>query len=359
MKIALITIVDKKNYGNRLQNYAIQKIIQEMGHDCVTIQYQSYHSYKSFVRHKLFKRKRCIINDEHINAFNRFNSKYINMSDDIENALWTSWKFKTSYDAYIVGSDQVWNPYYDLGINLFMLSNVRNYKKISLAASIGVSELPEEKKRLYKTRISRFAHLSVREESAKTLLQDLFADKKIEVLIDPTLALNISDWVKFEKKPSTIPKQKYVVKYILGKTEEKQNKDYNEFILKNKYQSVELYNKDIEEWYDIDPCEFLWLIHHAEMVITDSFHASVFAIRYNIPFVVVKRYTTSSKYGMESRFDELFKNTGIEPRYYDNGGFEKYLFTPDFDEDNVFKEKQKRFFDYIQNCLNDIMDSVK
>ena len=115
------------------------------------------------------------------------------------------------YDFFVVSSDQVWNSGYNLPYEL--LDFVPREKKISYAASIGTTAIPDEKKKSFKRGISDFNYLSVREESAIKVIKDLTGRDSI-LLIDPVLLLTADEWPTVAQKPTWF-KERYSRGYVL------------------------------------------------------------------------------------------------------------------------------------------------
>lgn len=322
LKLGIITHYYKNiNYGGVLQAFALCKALENMGFEAEQIAFDKspYMPVKnSSFKKKLnnifcqpmvilktlpvfvlnfLKRKRLSFLLRNIkyreNAFEEFSkiiphSKEVYNSDTIVNA-------EKEYDAFITGSDQVWNPkwYYPA----YMLSFVSSNKpKISYAASLSARKLSEEQKQAYKKDLADYKAISVREKNAVELLKDI-APVQVECTLDPTLLLSRDDWN--EVCSDRVIKQDYVFCYFLGH-EKNQRVIAEKFAKSKKLPIVTLpymvngYNKNDRFFgnikrYDISPFQFVSLIKHAKYIFTDSFHAAVFSGIYEKEYFVFGR----------------------------------------------------------------------
>lgn len=187
MKIAIHTIVDYNNYGNRLQNYALQRIIENLGHDCITLRNNFSNPYlinensnKKVVRivniirtgsfitkiKNRFGRKTKLINKyqvERREIFKKFSLKYMHESINEYNENLQNSNELNEINCFIIGSDQVWNYSFRRFSEFDFLPTV-NQPKISYAASFGVESIPKSMKDLYQKNLSKIDYISVRED---------------------------------------------------------------------------------------------------------------------------------------------------------------------------------------------------
>ncbi len=206
----------------------------------------------------------------------------------------------------VCGSDQIWAP--NVFNPVYMLDFVPDdIPKISYAASIGLNEIPDDLVGTYQKLLSRFQSISVREKQGAQLL-DQRCGIKSEVVLDPTLLVNADHWKKLEKKINR--KDKYIFCYFLNKHH--RYKGAVQAYTKRRGIAVIGCSANPEDasWMtilgnDIGPCEFLWLIHHAEAVFTDSYHGTIFSLLYHKPFVTFERFESSDKICQNSRIYQL------------------------------------------------------
>lgn len=309
MKIGIVTVHSVPNYGANLQAYATWKFIHDLGFDCEILDFALVSEPPKFLRMrpefgrkkdpiktriKLFLRKICvfiglkepiyipptILPNAQI-KFVEFN-KLIKFSKKI-NSLSELYEYGTDYDILITGSDQVWNPQQPWAMEpMFLTFAKEDQKKISYASSIGIEELRPNEKSLFAEWLKSYSAISVRETVAQKLLAQITSRNDIEKVIDPTFLLSQSEWINFAKKPNL--HTPYILIFSLG-----HNQVLIDYALKLKqetgYDVKDLclmpmpYNgKEYEVISDASPRELIGYIAQAELVLTDSFHGTVFSI---------------------------------------------------------------------------------
>ena len=275
-KIGIVTLNGYRNYGNRLQNYALYTYLNKRNLKVYNI--WKYDFKESIVSHiKMLIPTKKYLRFRKFYIFNKFiNTKYI----------FDYKKIKNAFDFFVVGSDQVWNPDF-AGDDEFFLNFADDSKKISYAASVGTETIPKDVEDKYICGWKKFKMISVREDAAKRLIHSNTGRNDIFVNIDPTLLLDIYDWNKVLKKPKTKIPNKYILCYFLGDISEKRKEIIN--CAAKKYGCDVIYLLDrTSKFYNTGPSEFLYLEKNAFLICTDSFHSSVFAILYKLsPFFTV------------------------------------------------------------------------
>lgn len=355
-KIGIITIIDNDNYGNRLQNYAMQEFLKEHDAEVVTIKNNKFFNHKGglkkrfilFLRYinsiRFFLKNVCF---KRLKSFKNFN-KYIKFSGKTYGAY--SKKLKDKYDFFIVGSDQVWKPFYQRLSNVDLLDFANNNQKISVAASFGISELPSEYKEKTKNALNTFKAISVREDTGKKIVQELTNRDDVEVVVDPTMLISISKWKEVESKPECLKSDKFILNYFLGNLSENRRKTIEKFAKDNECDIINILDKN-SEFYKTGPSEFLYLERNAFLICTDSFHSSVFAILNKVPFIVFER--EDKKANMNSRLDTLLKKFNLETQKYKDGKIENY-FDVNFENVNSVLEFEKNKANkFLDNALKE------
>ena len=375
MKIGIITLLGN-NYGNRLQNYAVQELLRNIDNSTVyTVTFEknkinkgnaniskknmSYYikafnsrmkniysfNYEkhNFVYNGFYflfcNKKMNSLLQERNEKFKKFDQCYINYEDKtltLDNNTWVK-----DYDFFVCGSDQIWNPYYPTCNELAFLQFIEEKKRISLSASFGVNEIPNNQEENYKKWLTEIPNISVREKEGVDIVKKL-TDKDATLLLDPTMLVDISVWEEMMKKPENHPNEKYAVCYFLGNL----TKDYKNFINKmsKKYNLKIISVLDIEDdmYFSCDPAELVYLISHAEHIFTDSFHGSVFSILFKRNFTVFDRVEEGKS--MSSRIKTLLQTFHIEEKMYMNG-------------EDISNKKVN--YDYIEEVLKDNKDRYK
>ena len=301
MKVAIITINDNDNYGNRLQNYALQQFLSNKIkiEEVDSIWYDLEYTYKTKV--DIFSWKlwiKYLINWKNIRKY----LKEFYLKDNIRmynigkftNRINTVFDLKIKdnlsreYDYFIVGSDQVWNPnFWDQKCghaNVRFLKFTSKEKRIAYAASIAIPEIPKDKEQFFKDSLNEMKVISMREKTGANLVKDL-TGREVPVVVDPTILLSKEEWQKIEMVPEWYNGEKYILTYFLGNS----SPVIENIAKKNNWKIYNLMDKDNFDLYTSRVEEFVYLINHAQLVVTDSFHASVFSILMNTSFLVVNR----------------------------------------------------------------------
>lgn len=329
MRVGIVTINDYTNYGNRLQNYALTKLLENEKIQVVNgIRVFTKESWidstenklkriiKRFVPFSVLKKKFMAfeITDELLRERNKrfllFNQSYTeNIEPIIEKKNNNVRKVLDKYeiDYFIAGSDQVWNPYYE-GKDYEFLSFAPNNKRLSFAASIGSDNIPQNRQNYYKKYLSAMKYISVREEKAAEIVREL-TGRTADITLDPTLLLSKNEWDKVVKKPRFQLDGRYVCTYFLGNVPEAVEK----YAVEKKISLAKLNDKKSSNLFVLDPAEFLYVIKNAECILTDSFHAVAFSIKFHKQFYVFKREQQGVN-DMFSRIETLTKFVGLENR---------------------------------------------
>lgn len=330
-RIGIITCGKEPNYGACLQALATQYKISELGYDAELMNYsfmdeKSYSPFhqkhlRPFVSSTLFYALRKSL---HV-AFRVFREKHMRYTNERLSRPEDFKRVCDNYDAFLVGSDQVWNP--ELGIDTD-ITLLKFYDKgpirLSYASSFGVSSLPKELEESYRDALNRFEYISTREASGKELVYKLTGKDSV-VSLDPTMLLTASEWEQYEEDVAV--RERYVLIYdmrhspMVMETAKKlaESKKCKVLALSR----IRIGDKKIRTLYGISPGQFLTLIKNAEAVVTDSFHGTIFSITYEKEF-----YSYCSRQGMKigSRITNILSSLCLEERLIHDG------FEPSFSE---------------------------
>ena len=304
-KVGIVTI-ESENFGNRLQNYALQEVIKSLGCKVETINRRNYKKITKKLKETFREIVKVLVHAKAIryNEFNRLinRSKHFARKDEAEKDL------ASYFDYFVAGSDQLWNPHFPFVGECDLLTFARSEQKISYAASFGIEELPESKKEIYKNALMDFKAISVRESSATKLIHNL-TGRDSQLVLDPTLMLDMNEWRKVSKKPSICPKGKYCFVYSLGEKNEEFKKQLQEI---EEQGELEIYDLGVKNFLGFERClgpsEFVYLIDNAEIILTDSFHATAFSIIFH---KCVKTYKRKGL-DMSSRISTLAETVGLQ-----------------------------------------------
>jgi len=318
MKIGILTQHFLLNYGGIIQNFALQQVLLELGHEPLTFEHDTCYSRTRWLLRtaKQILKTRSLkglpvyptyqgrIGNKNFIKFVLKNIRSVTVKDFTPDLTQ-----KYGLDAYIVGSDQVWRPAFNLGPrlgNMFLDFAGDDVNKISYAASFGCKEweYTEEQERMCGKLAKRFDAISVREASGVDLCKEHFGVDATLVL-DPTLLLNKED---YGKVCHDVPKkEKHIFVYSLVVSEgvlavaEKVAEAMGLSIIV-KQAGRKLKKEDtIEDWF----AEF----RDADYVVTDSFHGMVFSIIFNKPFSIVMNPS-----GGNDRYLSLLSQLGLMER---------------------------------------------
>lgn len=328
-KVGIITHYYKSmNYGALLQAYALQKVISQMDYEVEQICYDmtvaekkrgELHTVKQILRkgynnlkhYRQFSgwKKRC-------RAFRSFEQSIPHSGQVYDRHAIE--KANDIYDAFVTGSDQVWNT--DWYHPAFFLDFVvGNKKKIAYAASLGHSEMNGGMRQIFMDSMKDYTAISVRESDAIAMVGECTPISVVKVL-DPTLLLTKEQWD--EICTDRIVKDDYIFCFLLGDGVQ-ERKLAEEFARKKnlklvtlphfprRYRSVDQNFGDVY-LYDVSPETFLSLIKYAQVVLTDSFHAAVFSSTYEKEYFAFER--TGAK-NMGSRLKSLTQMFECEERF--------------------------------------------
>lgn len=333
-RIGVITYHYNHNYGTMLQALATQRIIEKQGYEVEIIDYIQKNNTKQskiyFLSRiplyltritkyvsKFYYKPQIIARDlEFENFKNRNmivgNTRYNDSSELFENP--------PSYDGYVVGSDQTWNPYVANNPDAFYLPFVKEpHKKGSYAPSVAVKTLTNEHGNRLKGFLKDFQYVSCREKSGAKLLESVLG-REVNSVLDPTMLLGWEDWKSYSSEKSI--NDKYILAYFLG-----ERKEHREFV-KNlskitgykivviPISYIDTFQKNTEKVW-CGPDGFLELVKNASYICTDSFHGTVFSINFNKQFFTFCKTKDSDIKSENSRLYDALDMFGLSNRLID------------------------------------------
>lgn len=359
--IAIITWINYPNYGTYLQAYALQQYIKSLGFNCKIL--NDKNCIASNFNWKLeLKKIVWVLNDHYrnyrdswnnsLNLYKSFKTKYL----EIENTI-NQDDLNIQYDAFVCGSDQIWNP--------FCLSNPQSKfyyadfsckKKIAYAPSIGVPEIPLQYKTIFKELTRNFEFLSSREQQGVDALHEL-TGKEVTKVVDPTMLLDAKQWNVLLSSSQVYSDTNYILAYFLTpnpifvqtafKYARQKGLKLKIFYTDKNYSN---YNCDL---VSAGPLEFLFYIKNAEYLFTDSFHGTIFASIFHTQFFTFKRFKQTAR-SQNSRVENLLNMMGVSERLFDEDNCETVYRFSDIDFEQVdynlapFIKKSK---EYIEKAL--------
>jgi hypothetical protein len=324
-KVLLITLQDNNNIGNRLQNYALQTAIEQRGNEVVNLDngYTTIPSHKEFRKNKIKKWLGKLGSKKYARKYQKFFNSQLRRqanerftSENITNIRRVTYAgvFEQKWDSYdlaITGSDQVWHNWHKDPKELpyYYLEFMPEEKRVSYAASFGFDEFPDEDRAEHVKGQKGMHAISCREKSGCKLVKEATGKNSVHVL-DPTLLLKADDWRKAEADVSAVvkPGEKYAFLYFLGNITAEYQKYIDEIVSKQGLRIINFLDMKDEKIAKCGVGEFISLIDHAEYVLTDSFHCTVFSILFDKQFTVFKRKQDGFE-KMYSRIEELLQST--------------------------------------------------
>lgn len=349
LKAGIITITIGVNYGNRLQNYALQKVLNNLGIDATTFEnvYEENTLKKKIKRYFGLKKKNKIFKLK-LQRFKEFNNKYIKMGERIKSYSVPK-KLTNSYDYFICGSDQIWNPYFSGNTGTNFATFAPKEKRIAYAPSFGVSNVQTEKVEEFKEYLRNMHMLSCREQQGAKIIKDI-TGRDAEVVLDPTMLLSKSEWEQIAVKTKYVPTKEYICTYFLGNVENEYKGYINKVAKENNLEVFDIMDMSNMDKFSTDPAEFIYLIKNAKLVCTDSFHGTAFSIIFNKPYVLFER--KSNMENMNSRFESLKSILKLPNRNYDILKTEE-IFNIDYENINKSIERMRRkSIEYLKQALN-------
>lgn len=335
MKIGILTLPLHTNYGGILQAYALQTVLERMGHEVVVLNrdrdihkspFRQILSFGKYLINKcLLRRDVKYLSPERSNYERHVKEKYT--SEFINKYLHTR-LVKTiesnvfnDVDAIIVGSDQVWRPLYfkmlwkeDVTDAFLRFASQQDIKRISYAASFGTDNNEFSKNDSIKSGrlLKRFDAVSVRESSGINLCKEVLGYSAAVQVLDPTMLLTKNDYVHLVNQTNVPQSPGNLMCYILDMTADIRSlvdRISKERQLTAYYANAKVKDKSLPLEKRVQPPLEKWLrgFMDAEFVITDSFHACVFSIIFGKPFVVIGNPVR----GM-SRYESFLSLFGLE-----------------------------------------------
>ena len=348
MRIGILTFWwSNDNYGQLLQCYALQKFLRDRGHEAFVIRYDytsdipttpfpvrclkamnparllRFVLYKKHLRDVAREQK---TNDRH---FDDFRGQYIEWSEDTYPSYADLRGNPPEADAYIVGSDQVWNfgsyPFKRIlgKLHAYMLDfGSLDTRRISYAASWSVTSLSKELIHEITPLLKKFDYVSVRERNGIALCGQCGCHNS-EQAADPTMLLCADEYrCLYRNAKIRVPDRKYVLLYMLNN---KHDFDIDSVYIFAEERSLDViyvtgngvidghkkFFATIEEW--------LYLVDNAEYVITNSFHCCVFSLIFCKHFSAIMLSGNHSR--MNVRLESLWMQFAIKPRYITDSDF--------------------------------------
>lgn len=359
-KVLTLTTYNVYNYGAALQAYALQHFLISSGHDSELINYQPdylrrRYDYKwvnpesrlsrTYVTRLLYiclkwLQRQTTLARKH--SFDKFIHDYLRQTEEYNRYEDLAHNPPVA-DRYIVGSDQVWNTFYETGRDgAFYLDFVQSGDRISYAASFSHIEIDDIWKNFIKEKLLKFKAVSVREYHGLKILESMGI--KGSWVLDPVFLLSANEW-KTLMSPVKI-KDKYILVYDFegNKEIERFAKQYAKAKGLKIYSINDTYPKLYADknYSNAGPREFLYLIYNSTAFVSNSFHGTAFSIIFNKPVFVFNR----NRHKVNSRMESLMKLFGlydciINPRHNYADAIESCSFNWETIRQRLESEKEK------------------
>lgn len=362
MKVGILTFHCAENYGAVLQCYATQEFLKSKGHEVHIIDYRPDYllsPYRVFYLRRLLCRnplngvinlikefihlpKRCYRR----RAFHKFTQQHLLLTDTV-----TRDTIPTTFESYLVGSDQIWNTKITEGLDDVYFCNFSFPKEkrryVAYAASMGKAELEDDKAKDYVCHaLNHFDAISVREHDLSELLQPLTSRPILQVL-DPTLMVNPQIWEKFVQSPLITRKYVAVYEVRMDKNVRRIAADIakqigGEIIFMDSWFSP----NSNEHHKAVSPENFVNIIKHAACVVTTSFHGTAFSVIFNRPF-----YTIRLNDGADARSQSLLETLHLEERMVDKHSTPTYSSIDYTNANTILKTLRDQSQEFLQKAL--------
>lgn len=374
MKIGIMSMQRIPNNGSFLQSYSLKRNLEMMGHEVVFVDYKpgpvlvkrSKEKKNAFVsniqkikKHFLFPRKNESAWNRGCDEFKVWEKEYHKEMMPILNLPKES-QYELAVDLLVIGSDEVFNclqPSPHVGYARQLFGADSNAKKvISYAASFGNTSLAGLKEYKIeddvKNMLSKMDAISVRDVNSKKIVSALISEEPY-YHVDPVFLYDYTD-----EMPSSVNESGYIVVYAYtGRINQKEAKHILEFAKK--------YNKKIvclagaQEYFGdfikTNPFETLTYVKNADYVITDTFHGTVFSIKFNKNFASIIRSGEGAAYGNSNKMQDLLARFGLEDHILEDCKRLEQILTLETDftgvNKKIYEEKQKSL-EYLSSFCN-------
>lgn len=348
-----------QNLGNRLQNYALQQTLSAIvpGADVLTLKRDYAISFHQRLRRRLSPAKRVLtsmVAPSRASCFWRFDRENVRFAGDVVAREYTGdlSQLAGRYDAFVIGSDQPWNPNFPFNSELDYLPFVPDGKKLAYAVSFGVGRIDSGRGRTAEL-LNGIPSISMREDAGAHIVREL-TGRTVPVVLDPTMLLTPSEWVVVERRPGVPAAREdgFCLKYMLGD-------DVNGRVVDRLAAERGLVVVDLRDCsLPVGPAEFVWLVRNAGLVCTDSFHGSVFSILFHRPFVIFER-REEGQCDMSSRFDTLCGTFGLGHHRANGPAFDLARCEDEDWErvDSVLALQRSRSVEWLSEALEAVLSS--
>ena len=317
MKVGIITWHYGNNHGSVLQALSLCSFLNENGIDAKILNYTpSPYRALTPLRHLIYHLLAKIIKrlwSKDIYTSDKFRLKYVKQTKCLYSKFDLTSE-SSNFDVIICGSDQIWAPN-QLDGTYFVDFAKDSTKRISYAASIGLNDIPESLTNVYKHYLENFYSVSVRENRAVEILKTK-CNINATLVVDPTLLHDYTFYSYYEEEIERLKSSGFIFCYFLNDKHE-YAETVKAFASKVNIPIVGIsYNEYDDTWMtrlkDVHSGNFLWLIHNALYIFTDSYHGSIFSLIYHKKFWLFRRFKDNDLICQNSRIVQLSEYFNID-----------------------------------------------
>ena len=364
LRVCGVTFDHTNNYGSCLQAFALQKAVEKTELNGESCEYRVLYLRKLFLHQmkeynaSLFRR---VSDFQHL-RFLKFEKEYMKYIETENMSMDSLQQLNKEFDAFVCGSDVIWNEDLNFGRTVYFLDFAEKYK-FSYAASFGTDRVSDEYIRRCSKMISDLDEISVRETTSKKLLES-HIDKAVEVVPDPVLLLDREDWETIVSRV-TVPKKKYIFAYFTHINPKAQvfikrlQKETGLRVINAIWVSNLRIMIENRIFLVQTPQKWLALLKNAEYIVTNSFHASVLSCVFHRRFFTFVNGEPDK--GVNIRMYDYLKKLGLESRMF--SAVPEVIDTSNcsFDSaDRVNEELKMKGLDYLhRNLQNACNESLK
>jgi hypothetical protein len=369
-KVGIITFHNSYNCGSMLESYAMQTIVEKLGYTCEIIDFSSKgqkelysvmnrnNSIKNIIKNIILlpHKKDIELNNS---KYEEFKNKNFKLSKNYSHSVKI---IDDDYFAVIAGSDQIWNITIKDYNDVYFLNWVKGAKKIAYAPSFGARKIGDYTNDIekYNKFLKSFSALSIRENNGQKWINEMI-NKMVPVLLDPTLLLKKEDYDLIEDSSLTT-KEKYIFfyspsfdrgicKYIKSIAEKYKLKVITWSTKSYHVKLIKTFGFELPKYES--PAIYLNMIKNAELVMTTSYHGTIFSTIFQKKFITIKN---GDMYGNDDRVITLLSQLDLMDRLIPYDFDDSYDYLTSIDYSNYEKklvELREQSINYLKNSLGD------
>lgn len=386
--VGILTFHRVFNHGAVLQAYALQRTIEKLGMSPVIVDLQLPRNpfykpsemneiwqarcstqspkrdatIKRWLKSVVAKNSGSLLTARAQKRFVDFQNRFLRLSPVPFPNPEFLYKTPPALDAFITGSDQVWNP--EIGARwspepFFLTFAPKNIPRIAYAPSFGTSYLAPQFHELYRKWLNEMDHLSCREAEGAYIINEI-CGRDANVVVDPTLLLSAEEWRDISNPPSI--SEPYIFCYSVGSNDSlmkacvelKRETGLPVFKIGRTARAlIDCMDTNAHVVLSAGPQEFLGYLRNASLVVTNSFHGTALSINLRKPFVFVPAQSQATPSRL-SRITNLLRQLRLQGQVITPGsGIGNILWEIDYTEAHaILKDKSSESLSFLKRALN-------